>query len=129
MQLTYKKWKWLQIAEMKKNYQKMKFLSNLEIKNNIKSGTKKIQDFTKNLKNQVSEISRTERKIVIRLRIFQWHHPVKLFNEKSFICETCHKLLYKSEIPCQVVRNKKALDPIYEELKDHNSPDFPENLI
>ena len=65
---------------------------------------------------------------MIRLRIFQWHHPVKLFNEKSFICETCHKLLYKSEIPCQVVRNKKALDPIYDELKDQNSPDFPENL-
>ena len=46
------------------------------------------------------------------------YHPVKLFNEKLFICETCHKLLYKSEIPCQVICNKKALDPIPDELKD-----------
>ena len=39
MQLTYKKWKCLQIAEMKKNDQKMKFLSNLEVKEQYKKGS------------------------------------------------------------------------------------------
>ena len=43
---------------------------------------------------------------------------MKSFDEKLYICETCHKHFYKDEIPCQVVRNKMALDPITDELKD-----------
>ena len=57
----------------------MKFLSNLEIKEQYKKGSEENpRTLQKIKKKQVSEISRTERKIVIRLRIFQWHHPVKL---------------------------------------------------
>ena len=38
-------------------------------------------------------------------------HPVKSFEGKLYICETCHKHLNKNEIPCQAVCNKIALDP------------------
>ena len=34
------------------------------------------------------------------------------------MCETCHKHLNKSKIPCQAVCNKMAVDPIPSELKD-----------
>ena len=46
------------------------------------------------------------------------YHPVRSFDEKPYICETCHKHLYKNKIPCQGVCNKKPLDPIPDELKD-----------
>ena len=45
------------------------------------------------------------------------HHPVKSFDEKLYICETCHKHFYKNEIPRQAVCNKMALDPISDQLK------------
>ena len=34
------------------------------------------------------------------------YHPVKPFDEKLYICETCHKHLNKSEIPCQEVGSR-----------------------
>ena len=34
------------------------------------------------------------------------YHPVNSFDEKLHICETCHKHLYKNEIPCQAVCKK-----------------------
>ena len=43
---------------------------------------------------------------------------MKSFDEKLYICETCHKHLNKNEIPCQAVCNKMAQDPIPNELKD-----------
>ena len=43
---------------------------------------------------------------------------MKPFDQKSYICETCHKHLYRNEIQCQAVSNKMALDPIPDELKD-----------
>ena len=46
------------------------------------------------------------------------HHPVKSFDEKFYICQTCHKHHYKNDIPCQAVCNKMALDPIPDELRD-----------
>ena len=46
------------------------------------------------------------------------YHPVKSFDEKLYICETCHKHLTKNEIPCQAVCNKMALDPIPNQFKD-----------
>ena len=46
------------------------------------------------------------------------HHPVKSFDEKFYICQTCHEHLYKNDIPCQAVCNKMALDPIPDELRD-----------
>ena len=45
-------------------------------------------------------------------------HPVKSFEEKLYICETCHKHLNKNEIPCQAVCNKIALDPTPDERKN-----------
>ena len=47
------------------------------------------------------------------------YHPVKSFDEKLYICETCHKHLCKAEIPCQAVCSKMALDPIPHESKDY----------
>ena len=46
------------------------------------------------------------------------YHPVKSFDEKLHVCETCHKYVYKNEILCQAVCNKMAVDPIINELKD-----------
>ena len=43
---------------------------------------------------------------------------MKLFDEKFYICETCHKHLNENEIQCQAVHNKMAVDPIPNELKD-----------
>ena len=51
------------------------------------------------------------------IHIAELHHPVKLFDEKLYICETCHKYLYKNEVPCQAVCNKMALVPIPDQLK------------
>ena len=41
---------------------------------------------------------------------------MKIFDEKFYICEACHKHLYKNEIPCQAVCNKIDLDLIPDEL-------------
>ena len=46
------------------------------------------------------------------------YHPVKSFDEKLHISETCHKHLHKNKPSCQTVCNKMALDPILNELKD-----------
>ena len=46
------------------------------------------------------------------------YHPVKSFDEKLCIYETCHKHVYKNETPSQAVCNKMALDPLPDELKD-----------
>ena len=43
---------------------------------------------------------------------------MKSFDERLYICETCHKHLNKNEIPCQAVCNKMAVDPIPSEFKD-----------
>ena len=40
------------------------------------------------------------------------------FDEKIYICDTCHKHLSENEMPCQTVFNKMSLDPIPDELKD-----------
>ena len=60
-------------------------------------------------------------------------HPMKSFDEKLYICEKCHKHLNKNEIPCQVVCNKMALDPIPDELKNcekiRKSFNFKENFV
>ena len=46
------------------------------------------------------------------------YHPVKSFDTKLYICETCHKHLIKNEISCQAVCNKMALSSIPDILKD-----------
>ena len=43
---------------------------------------------------------------------------VRLFDEKTYICDTCHKHLSRTEVSCQAVFNKMSLDPIPDELKD-----------
>ena len=43
---------------------------------------------------------------------------MKSFVEKSYICETCDKHLYRNEIPCQAACNEMALDTIPYGLKD-----------
>ena len=61
------------------------------------------------------------------------YHPVKSFDEKLYICETCHKHLNKNEIPCQVVCNKMAVHLIPNELKDYKeirqSFNFRKNFV
>ena len=46
------------------------------------------------------------------------YDPVKLFDKKLYICETCHKHLNKKKIPCEAVCNKMVVDPITNDLKD-----------
>ena len=43
---------------------------------------------------------------------------MRSFNEKNYICHTCHKHISRNEMPCQAVFNKMILDPILDELKD-----------
>ena len=46
------------------------------------------------------------------------YNGVKSFDKKLYICETCHKHLYKNKTFCQAVCNKMTLDPILDQLKD-----------
>ena len=46
------------------------------------------------------------------------YHAVKLFDEKLYVWETCHKHLNKNEITCQAVCNKMSLDFIPGESKN-----------
>ena len=39
-------------------------------------------------------------------------------NEKLYISETSHKLLYKNEIQCQAIYNKMTLDPMQHVLNN-----------
>ena len=48
----------------------------------------------------------------------EFYYPVRSFDEKIYICNTCHKHLSRNEMPCQAVFNKMNLDPIPDELKD-----------
>ena len=34
------------------------------------------------------------------------YNPMKLFHEKFYICDTCHKRLHKSGVLCQAACNK-----------------------
>ena len=43
---------------------------------------------------------------------------LRSFDEKTYICDTCHKHLSRNKMPCQTVFNKMSLDPIPDELKD-----------
>lgn len=42
---------------------------------------------------------------------------MKSYDEKSYICETCHNHLNKNGIPCQVACNHMASGPIPDKLK------------
>ena len=46
------------------------------------------------------------------------YYLVRSFDEKIYICDTCHKHLSRNEIPCQAVFNNMSLDSIPDELKD-----------
>ena len=48
----------------------------------------------------------------------EFYSPVKSFDKKIYICNTCHTYLSTNEMPCQAVFNKTSLDPIPDELKD-----------
>ena len=52
----------------------------------------------------------------IKIITSELYHTVNSFDEKLYIRETCHKHLYKNEIPCQAICNKMALDPIPDEF-------------
>ena len=39
------------------------------------------------------------------------YHSVNSFDEKLYICETCHRHLYKSEASCRTVCHEVTLDP------------------
>ena len=64
---------------------------------------------------------------ILNLELF---HPVKSFDEKLYICETCHKHLYKNKIPYRAVYNKMALDHIPEDFKKfRKNPNFQKNFV
>ena len=46
---------------------------------------------------------------------------MKSFDEKLYICETCHKHLNKNEIRSQEVCNNMAVDPKPNDLNDLNN--------
>ena len=118
----------------------------VKLKNNIKRGTEKIQNFIKinqklrcqkcqeikrsfdKVENFLQQVKRgpyyictiCHRKLCQRsVRLFkhekyhilatELYHPVKSFDKKLYIRETCHKCLHKNEISCQAVCNKIAL--------------------
>ena len=92
VQLAYKKCKYLESLKHQKSNQKSAQYAQYVIEACINA----VSDFL-NMKNiKVSSM--------------------KSFDEKLYICETCHKPISKNEIPCQAVFNKMALDPKPDEL-------------
>ena len=48
----------------------------------------------------------------------QLYYLVRSLDEKTYICDTCHKRLSRNEMPCQEDFNKISLDPVPNELQD-----------
>ena len=46
------------------------------------------------------------------------HCPVRSFDEKIYVCDTCHKHLSRNEMPYQAVFSNMSVDPIQDKLKD-----------
>ena len=69
MQLAYKKYQYLEIAEMKKDHQKMKYQSNPEIREQYKKRYQENLELHKKIKKSGIR-NHKKRKKVIRLRIF-----------------------------------------------------------
>ena len=57
---------------------------------------------------------KNEKYIVLTPELFV---KVKSLEEKTKVCETCHKHLLKGKIPCQAVRKIMRLYPARNELK------------
>ena len=70
MQLAHKKCKYLEITEMKKDFQKIKYQSNPEIKKQYKMGYQENSKLHKEIKKSGIRNIKKRKKVVIRLRIF-----------------------------------------------------------
>ena len=109
----YKRGKYLEIRTSKIMYQKAKYHKNPE----VQQAYQKI--ITKGPYNICTICHGGLYQRSVRLcKHEKYNILTPSFDKKLYICETCHKHLNKNEIPCQVVSNKMAGDPISNELKD-----------
>ena len=46
------------------------------------------------------------------------YRPVRSFDSKTYICDTCHLHVSRNEMSCQAVFNKISLDPIPDGLNE-----------
>ena len=126
------------ILNQKKRYEKNKYDKNPEPK---KDNHKKVHKKNKKCLNKVTKFCQQIRQSLFHLysvssmpfkhsvRLFEhdkyiltaeFYSPIKLFDQKIYICNGCHKHLSRNEMPCQAAFNKKSLNPIPDELKDLN---------
>ena len=125
------------ILNQKNEYEKNKYVKNPEPKN---ENRKKVHTKNKKRLNKVKKFCQQVRKSPYfiytafyrylsdrKVRLFEYakyiltakfYFPVRSFDEKIYICNTCHKCLSRNEIPCQAVLNKYNLDPIPDQLTD-----------
>ena len=114
-----------EISKIKIEYEKRKYQENPEVHKEYRK--KKYKKYQENKKkcDKVMHLHNCNRSLYLRsVGLFKqekYHnlteelcHPVKSFDTKLYICETCHKHLIKNEIPC----HKMAIFPIPDILKD-----------
>ena len=133
----YEKHKYEENPELKRKYEKKKYDKNPESKKeNRKKMYKKNRKCLNNLENFCQQIRQGPyfirtfsqwRLYKCSIRLFEHEQYiltaelyclVRLFYEKTYICDTCHKHPSRNKMPCQAVFNKMSLDPIPDELKD-----------
>ena len=121
---------------IQREYQKRRYQENPEIHNKYRKERYQEKKRLRNIENFLQQIKQgpyyictvCHRSLYQRsVRLFKpekyhvltadLYHPVKSYDEKFNICETCHKHLHKNEIPCQTVCNKMALDVMPDELR------------
>ena len=131
----YMKAKYQENSESKRKYEKSHYKQNTEKRKAYernkykvnKKSIKRVEKFCRLIRNgpyyicTVCERSLYEHSVQVfrkeKYNNFTTEH-VKSFDDKIYVCKTCHKHLLKGSIPCQAVCNKMALDPIPRELKN-----------
>ena len=98
MDVLRKYWISWKISEKSYQEQKLNF-------DNIEGFLQKVnRDLTKfvqyTIKASLDALSNYLSLIKNQILTAELYHPLKYYNEKFYICETCHNHLNKNEIPC-----------------------------
>ena len=152
LKTEYEKIKYKEYPEPKREYEKNKYDKNPEPK---KENRKKMYKKNKKCLNKLKKFCQQMRSVPYfictvchrcpykrSVRLFEHktyiltaelYCLVRSVNDKTYICDTCHKHLSRNEMPYQAVFNKMSLDPIPDELKDlkelEKKKNFQENNI
>ena len=117
IKIEYLKKRYQQNPEIDKKYQKQRYQENKKNCDKVDSSLQQVKQGPyyictichRSLYQRSVRLCKHEKYNILTPELY---HPVKSFDEKLYICEICHKHLNKNAIPCQVVCNEMAVDPI-----------------